>query len=534
MADQVRINYSGSSLAGGGSSHPAGGAGVSKLPGVYIDISDGNLGLGVSVAGVHAKIGAAERGDVNRVLRFSGFNDAKASYGKGRLLKSSQRSLDQGVSLYTVRANASIAGSIGTVGASSSNTGTGIVSITGTPHESYDIRVEITKGGTVAAGDAAVRYSTDGGYYWSDVYALLATLPIGKTGLTLGFDTGNFVAGNSYKAEVISPQISLQDLITAFDALALSEASVEFVHFVGAVTPATAQAIKAKRASIEAATGKDFFYVLEARGVTSADYPTGVTSFDWDDANDLERAQVIAKYKANLIEEWKNFQDKYAVVFAGDAKMIDAYELQSQEENSASLGTMRLSQIPVGQDLGRFATGSLPYVQSLLYDENQANSLYHAGFNTLRHYNGTRGTFFTGGLTRAASTSDFRRLAHLRVCLEAKRLLRIWLLRYVGESVPVDDNGYLEASARGAIESAATAFLEGRLLSTDNASAVQVKLNEKENILTTAKLTGKIRIRPLGYLTWIEVDLGLVNPLLEQVRAGNTPEPPKKQQGGSS
>lgn len=52
-----------------------------------------------------------------------------------------------------------------------------------------------------------------------------------------------------------------------------------------------------------------------------------------------------------------------------------------------------------------------------------------------------------------------------------------------------------------------------------HASAVQVVLKRDSNVLSTRSTTLTVRVRPLGYLEYIEADIGFSNPALEATTA---------------
>lgn len=533
MADQLQVNYAGRSLATGGSSQTTGGDGMSNLPGVYPQITDGNLGAIASAVGIHAKIGTAAKGEVNRVVRLSSLAQARAAFGQGQLLESAEISLRQGVTVLAVRAPASVAGVIGAV--TETKTGTGVMTLTGTVQGNYDVRVKVTRDGTVAAGDSAFIYSLDGGKHWSAEYALVGTFTLGDTGLSLAFDTGNFVADDRYQVAITAPQMTLADLIQAWDALIASSNAFEFVHVVGAVAPATAEAIKAK--IVEArANNAPVMVQLEARGYKATDVPSGISNFDWETANYADRLAVHTQYISNVVEEWKAFSSPDVMVFAGDAKLLDADALQAHLMNPAALGSARMSQMPLAQDLGRFATGALPFVVEVQHDEYKTEGLNAANINSLRTYAGTNGFYFVEGLTRAPQGSDFRLAQNRRVCLEAWRLSYQWFLRYVNESFRVDPTtGYLLADEAAVMDANASQFLRGRLVDTGNASSVAVKVNRGHALLPDGILEYSLEIVPLGYGKKIILQISLINPYLQQVQANPTTagSGEDKKEGGS-
>lgn len=76
------------------------------------------------------------------------------------------------------------------------------VTLTGTPLDSYGIRIEITTAGALAT--AAFRWSKDGGLTYTSGILTAATVVLGATGLTANFPAGPYAVNNVYTATSVS------------------------------------------------------------------------------------------------------------------------------------------------------------------------------------------------------------------------------------------------------------------------------------------------------------------------------------------
>jgi hypothetical protein len=239
------------------------------LPGVSINVQDGNLGVLPALGeGVHVKVGVAQQGPVNQVLAITSTKQAKEVFGGGPLPEAIAVAIAQGAGLvYAVRANAGVAGTIGTV--QKTGTGTGNLSAAGSPNDAYEVVVRITRAG--GRGTAAFIYSLDGGDTYSPEIAVPSggTYALPGTDITLTFTNGasgtSFEVGDTYTFTTTAPAYSLADLNAAINALfAQAQLRYQFVHVVGAATPTVAAAVDARMG--EAAQAHRYIWaMLEAQ-----------------------------------------------------------------------------------------------------------------------------------------------------------------------------------------------------------------------------------------------------------------------------
>ena len=401
------------------------------LPDVWFDIQDGALGiLPPPTDGVSAKIGPASAGPVNEIVAVTSLQQVKEIFQGGPLAEALATHLAlSGAPVYAIRVKTSLAGTVGKV--TKSGTGTGNLEVIGSPLDAYEVHVKITRDGVVAAGEVtgAFQYTLDGGDNWSPEIAIPSggTYTIPGTGLTLVFQNGpsgaSFVAGDTYAFVTSPPHYTIADLNDALDVLLAVPREWGWVHVVGAASPAVAAAVATRMR--EAETKYRFaFALLEAP----------------DDSD------------ANLISAWKDFADKRVAVAAGHADLISPLTGQVQKRSVAWLASGRLAAIPVHEHLGRVLTGPVPGVVRLYRDEAQTPGLDEQGFLTMRTIIGRRGYYFTRGRIKAPQGSDFQYIENRRVMDLACRIARNAALRYLNDSVRVDDSGKIYEPDARAIE----------------------------------------------------------------------------------
>ena len=467
------------------------------LPDVWFDIQDGSLGiLPPPTDNVSAKIGVASSGPINEIVSVTSLKQVQDTFGGGPLAEALATHLAlSGAPVYAVRANPSVSGSIGSV--AKTGTGTGDLTITGSPNDAYSLIVKITRdGANLAAGTAAFTYSLDGGDNYSPEIAIPTggTYALPGTGLTLTFSNGSsgtsFVTGDTYSATTTAPAYTLTDLNNAITVLLNDPREWGWLHVVGAATPAVAAGVATRLQ--EAETQYRFaFALLEAQEDTDA----------------------------NLLAAWGNFADKRVAVAAGYVELASPLSGLVQKRSAAWSASGRLAAIPVHEHLGRVNSGPVQGVVRLYRDEFAAPGLDPAGFTTMRTIIGRSGFYFTRGRIKAPQGSDFQFIENRRVMDRACRITRNAALRYLNDNVRVDGAGNIYEPDARAIE----AYVEGQLIAglvaPGHASAVQVTLKRDSNVLSTRSTTLTVRVRPLGYLEYIEADIGFVNPALEAANA---------------
>jgi hypothetical protein len=465
-----------------------------SLPGVSINVQDGNLGVLPALGeGVHVKIGVAQQGPVNQVQAITSTKQAKEVFGGGPLPEAIAVAIAQGAGLvYAVRANASVAGTIGTV--QKTGTGTGNLSAAGSPNDAYEVVVKITRAGN--RGTAAFVYSLDGDTYSPEIAVPSGgTYALPGTGITLTFTNGasgtSFEVGDTYTFTTTAPAYSLADLNAAIDALfAQAQLRYQFVHVVGAATPTVAAAVDARMG--EAAQAHRYIWaMLEAQDLSD---------------NDLRTA-------------WASFASVRVGVGVGYAEVASPLTGRVHRRPIAWLWAGRRAARPAQEDVGRVASGPLVGVVKLHRDEYVTPGLDEARFTTARTYPAYAGHFLTQGRIMAPPGSDFELDQYRSVMDLACTVAYQAGLRFVNESIQVDpatggiadrDAKKVEAYIRGML----TTALKGKVSEDGGQPAVRVTVDRTENILSSRRLPVEIAIVPLGYAKYISATIGFENPAL--------------------
>lgn len=195
----------------------------------------------------------------------------------------------------------------------------------------------------------------------------------------------------------------------------------------------------------------------------------------------------------------------------------------ASDTGNAAIGLLggKIASIPVQRNIGRVKDGALAvdnaYVKATAVALADVESLHNKGFITFRAHVGRNGVFFSNDPLCTTISDDYHRLALRRVADKAFRIAYVTLLNNLLDELPVLSDGTLqpaisknwETQMENAISLSMTANGE---LSADAANAndrgVKCYINPSQNVISTSKITGVVRIRPFGYADYLEFSLG--------------------------
>lgn len=476
------------------------------LPDVYPTIRDGALGAsGAPTDNVSVKIGVSTAGAQNAILVFTSLKQVIDTLVSGPLAEAVAYQIAvAGGPIYAINGTADTTGEATDVTAS--DEGNAEMTVAGDPLDAYDVIFKITRDADdLTAATAAFSYTLDGGDVWSAEIAVPTDgeYEIAGTGLTVTWADGEFVTDDTYSFTTTAPAMSLDNLNTAIDVLLVDPREWGWIHIVGAATATTAAGVATKMASAEAAY-RFAFAMLETRDMTPADGETPAeTEDEW-------MAALISS------EEWGNFADSRVSVVAGYEELASPLTGRVNNRSFAWVLSARIAQIPVSQSAAEVELGPLKGIVSLKHDESAKPTLDAEGFATGRTIIGKTGFYVTNAKIKAAEGSDYGFIESRRVMDKACKVSRDALLKFLNKRVKVDrETGFILEEVAAAIEAYVGGLLNSALVAPGDASAAAITMNRADNILSTRSTTVRVRVVPLGYLSWIEYDIGFSNPALE-------------------
>lgn len=190
---------------------------------------------------------------------------------------------------------------------------------------------------------------------------------------------------------------------------------------------------------------------------------------------------------------------------------------------NACVGTLagRIAAIPVQRNIGRVASGALAPVEMFIGDApvDQAMSvvdaLYAKGYICPRIYVGLSGFYFVDDSLATAKTDDYAHLTARRTIDKAARIAYLTMLQFMLDDIELNTDGTMQqpvlkdwqAQVERAINTQMTAAGE---LSVVDGSGCKFWINPKQNVLTTSKVEGTLKVRPFGYSREIIVNIGFL------------------------
>lgn len=473
-----------------------------SLPDVAITIQDGALGLAPSNSNNRpAVVGTCSSGTNNAVYSFGAGNvqAVKDTLGTGELAEAVALIVGAGVACMACKVAQSSAGSAGAV--SNSGTGTSVMTITGTPRDSYEFRVKVTKAAAaVTSGIGTFQYSLDGGRSYSNTISLptAAAYVVADTGITINFATGTLVVDDVYSSACTGPIYTSTQLNTAIDAL-LADPRTWFAMLATGV-PADSAAMQGIFAAIEAKMTTALGQFRFAAALMQA--------FDGNDAAILASGLTLSGLRTGIAP---GFERMVSPISGAQYNRPQAWSIMK-----------RLAVIPPSESAGKVATGPIGgETISIGRDENVTPGLDEAGYSTLRTIVGLPGFYATNARIKASPISDYQYFELRRVMDIACAAARIGFLRYLNDTVLVNaTTGFILESEAKRIDAYVTGVVRDAVTRTQPAYASDARVicNRSDNLLSTGTLNAQVRVTPLGYLRHISVTLGFFNPALQPVQ----------------
>ena len=470
------------------------------LPDVEMRVADGALGLVDNDAQTTtAKLGVATGGTPNTIYAFSDKETLLATLIGGPVVEAAADTLNEsGGTVLVGTIGATVPGTLGPV--THKGSGVGILTPSGAPNDAYSVVVTIQQPGMV--GSASFKLSLDAGGSSSPELAttLSGKYPVDAANIALNFSPGPYAAGDVYSFECTAPGYSAVDATTAFGALLADARQWKLVHLVGAPASGDDASRAVGAAALAAAIGTQM-----ASAATLHRYSRAIL-----EAPDVADAALIAAFS--------NFVDARVAVAAGYIGHLSALTGRELKRSAAWPVATRAAKIPISQDLAWVGApqGPLPSsVRRLYRDERKTPALDSARFITLRTLIGRRGPYITNPNTMALSNSDYSLLQNGLVMDAACAASYDAMLDYLSATLTVDDKrGTIDEVDAVAAEAKVIGKVGAVVLQPGHVSALSVRINRTDNILSNRKLRWKVRAIPKAYPKFIEVEIGFLNPAL--------------------
>jgi len=464
------------------------------LPGIKNDILDGAMGVqGAQADGCFAAIGVAEKHS-KEILTFTDPDQVEKKIGDGPLrdLLVSALSISK-TKVSVIALEGSIPGTVSAVKPGAENKGVGTVAVSGSPRNEYKITVAIESDGGL--NEATFRLTIDG------QSGKLFTVPDGEakyeipgTGLTLQFSPGTgFKDGDAFSFETTAPSATNGDVLSAIEKIFEAKLAIEFIAIAG-VSAAPMWAALATKANKAAEIYQYLFFVAQARYLKNGETLDAlVNALCGEERGTVgsTRLQVCASY----IEE-------------ADANgQIDVRGLIG-----TYCGTLAARKVQDGPDAVKF--GGIAAATALMpegINDGHIENLKNAGYVTARKYVGRKGIYITSGQMMSEEGSDYDLVERRRVMDKACRNLYVAQLPAVNDTVAIGKDGSPEGIEMFVAKSQSPLDI---MKTNREISDGYVIVPPGQNILADKKLRTKVRIVPLGKMSYIENEIAYMNPAL--------------------
>ncbi|MBP5161540.1 MAG: hypothetical protein ILP16_00990 [Spirochaetales bacterium] len=455
-------------------------------------ILDGALGaMPAEATGIFGAVGVASI-PTDGIIILTDPSDANEKLGGGPLRDLVVQALSMAkTTVYAVGLPGSTAGTIGAV--TKTGTGAGSLTVSGSPRNEYKVKVTIQESGVLNAAVAVV--DVDGVPTKAFTVPAGGTYALANTGLTLTFaanETG-FVAGDVYEFETTAPVASNAEILAAIDELLDSKYDYEWISIAG-VSDKTLWAALATKAEAAEAVYRYIHFKAQARYLVANEtvdqYVAALVG--------SERGTVVGG-RVQVSAAWCINSDPFGEVdrrpgsghCAGMSAQKDVSEPVDHVGSSAISGIVEL--LPPGLNDGHI------------------NALDNAGYETFCQYIGRTGVYITHGRMFAESTSDYQLEERRRVMDLACKNVRTAQLNYINSTVALDAEGNMIGLD---MFTAVTEQVLKNMKDAGRISDYEFSIDAGQDILSTEKLTTRIRIIPLGKMTFIENVISYMNPNL--------------------
>jgi hypothetical protein len=464
------------------------------LPDVKTTILDGGMGVaGASAMGIFAAVGVASIPSKG-IISFVDAGDVEAKIGDGPLrdLIVSTLSLAK-TTVYAIALEGSVAGTLSAVTATAGNTGNGKITVSGSPRNEYDISVEIISSGGLNEG--TFRITIDG------AAGKVITIPdngqyeIAGTGISLRFDSnsGDFEAGDTFSFSADAPQATNGEVLEAIDKILDAKLLIEWIAIAG-VSSAPLWAALATKAEGAESVFQYLFFVAQARY--------------------MNKGETLDEYIMKLAGAERGVTSSTRLqVCAGWIEEADA---NGQVDVRGIIGTYcgKLASLDVHQGPDAVKAGSISAATAIKPDginDGHIETLKNKGYVTVRKIIGMTGIYITSGQLMSEAGSDYDLVERRRVMDKICRDIRVAQLPFLNDNVSVGADGSPEGLEMFIAQGEAPIKT---MITNKQISSGFISIPKGQNILSTKTLRTKIRIVPLGKMSYIENEIAYSNPAL--------------------
>lgn len=479
------------------------------IPAVQVNKLEGQLGISSSGSQKLLVVaGPTSKGTLSTPIALTRASDVVSTFGYGPAVQDACHAIEfYGQPVIIVR-TPTTGGTAGTP-TLTGWTGTSVVSITGTPIDSFEAVLLVVTGGTIGTAGITFRVSLDNGRTFGPTLALgtantytVLNPDASSTGITFNFAAGTAVAGDVVSVITTAPVPGASDLTASFTALKATNLNWEALLLSCNGTSALVDALDAFIQSLQA-VGRFCYYVIGYRPMNAS--------------------EADSAYQTAASTEFNSVADSTGYIVAGSVLQLSSVPQQrnryvrSPAGAVAALSNSLAAHISAAQPLASNVLPSLTLTDangnlaSRVHDEYLNPGLDDAGFTTVRSWPRSSGVWVTLPRMHCAAGSDFNRLPKLRVWNRfAESLYDFFRLRVQAPVLVNSATGHIDEAFATELEKSAEAAAKAVLGQAPSASDLQVTVSRTDNLLSAEQptLTVTGTVVPLGYPEKIVLNLG--------------------------
>ena len=209
---------------------------------------------------------------------------------------------------------------------------------------------------------------------------------------------------------------------------------------------------------------------------------------------------------ADLTNFSENELNKVACFIGNDDK---------EKEASVGLFLGKITKIPVQRKIHRVKDGSVLPLVAYFTDgttidskADQWDALDDKGYIFFRTFVGRSGYYFSGDNTLTKPTDDFKSLCNGLVMDKAMLLSYGVLVEELSDEVLLSEHGSIHPAIIKGWQTKLESTLQSQMVSQGELSAVKIDIDPKQRVLQTGKVVIGIKLLPVGYADFIEVNIG--------------------------
>lgn len=463
------------------------------------NILDGALGAqGPAATGIFGAVGVAAIPNAG-ILILTDPADAAEKLGDGPLRDLVVSALAvAATTCYVVPLAGSIAGVVSAIAKDAAAAGVGTLTAAGSPRNAYDVTVKIEGAGGL--NEAIFRYEIDGVLSKQITVPLDGEYEIPNTGLTLTFSAGvpaggeeSFEVGDEFTFSTTAPSASNTEILSGIDRLLESAYAFEWISVAGISDSALWAALAVKASGAEAV----YRYIhFKAQARYLAD---GESVDEWVAALTGDERGLTVGGRVQVYAAWIEESDPMGAV---------------DRRGAIGLGSGMSARRNVHEPVDALKYGGVSGVNKLLpagINGGHIDALDNAGYVTLTTYVGRTGAYITHGRMFAEETSDYQLEERRRVMDLACARVRSAQMNFLNDTIEIAADGSMEGikmfhaiSEQPLRDMAAAGII----------SSGEVLIDENQNILSTETVLTRVRIVPLGKMSYIENTISFHNPAI--------------------